>query len=241
MGKAFVIASGKGGTGKTMFASNLGVMLSKRGHKVCIVDMDTGLRNMDLYLGLENNVVYDVNDVLKGICRIKQALIKHKSFQGLYFMPASPKADDGEITPLHIKVLSDKLKARFDYVIFDAPAGMDDGLILALGGADRVILALTLEYSSLRDCEGVCQRIKEMGITDIKYLLNKVDLELTNQGYCPSIEEISSNIKNNLIGIIQNDKNIHISTNMGVPIVFMENTYIYKNFERICSRIEKLD
>ncbi len=240
MGKTIVIASGKGGTGKTMFAANLGAMLSGRGHKVVLVDMDTGLRNLDLYLGLENNVVYDVNDVLGGVCRIKQALIKHKKFPGLSFMAASPKADEGEITPLHIKVLCKKLEELFDYVIIDGPAGIDDGLMVAMGGADIVIVTITPEYSSLRDSDVIAGRIKEMGVEKVYYLLNKVDLELMNSGYAPTVEEISAEIRNHLIGIIQNDRNIHISTNMGVPVVFMENTYIYKNFARICQRVEKL-
>ena len=107
MGKSIVIASGKGGTGKTMVSANLGATLSRLGHQVIVIDMDTGLRNLDLYLGLENNVVYDVNDVMNGVCRIKQAIIRDKSFPGLSFMAASPRRSDTEITPLHMKVLCD--------------------------------------------------------------------------------------------------------------------------------------
>ena len=105
MGKVIVAASGKGGTGKTMFVANLGATLAMEGYKVAVVDMDTGLRNLDLYLGLENNVVYDVNDVMQGVCRIKQALIKDKSFPGLCLMAGAPGRPDGETTPLHMKVL----------------------------------------------------------------------------------------------------------------------------------------
>ena len=133
MSKIIAITSGKGGTGKTMFVANIGAMLAKRGHKVCVIDMDTGLRNLDLYLGLENNVVYDVADVLNGVCRIKQALIKHKSFPGLFFMAASPKPDEGEFTPLHMQVLCAKLSRKFDYIVVDCPAGLDDGLAIAEG------------------------------------------------------------------------------------------------------------
>ena len=112
MGKAIVIASGKGGTGKTMFAANLGVTLARQGHKTVLIDLDNGLRNLDLYLGMENNIVYDVKDVLTGVCRIRQALIKVKAFTGMSFMAASPQKSDGEITPLHIKVLCEKLKKK---------------------------------------------------------------------------------------------------------------------------------
>ncbi len=240
MGKTIVVASGKGGTGKTMFTANLGAMLAKKGSRVVLIDMDTGLRNLDLYLGLENNVVYDVNDVLSGMCRIKQALIKHKTFEGLFFMAASPKPDEGEITPLHMKVLCNKLKESFDYVIIDAPAGIEDGLIIALGGADKVILTITPEFAAIRDCEVMSNHIKALGIDNIHYVLNKVDLEMMNAGYAPSVDEIPGTIKSGLIGIIQYDKNVRISTNMGVPIVCMENTYIHKNFSNICDRVVNL-
>ena len=150
MGKAIVIASGKGGTGKTMFAANLGATLARQGHKVVLIDLDTGLRNLDLYLGLENNIVYDVNDVLTGVCRIKQALVKDKSFPGLFFMAASPQKPNGEITPLHIKVLCNKLKEKFDYIIIDSPAGIDDGMVVASGGVDIGVIVVNPEYASLR-------------------------------------------------------------------------------------------
>ena len=160
MGKAIVIASGKGGTGKTMFAANLGVTLARQGHKTVLIDLDNGLRNLDLYLGMENNIVYDVNDVLTGVCRIRQALIKVKAFTGLSFMAASPQKSDGEITPLHIKVLCEKLKKKYDYIIIDAPAGIDDGMVLATGGCDMAIIVVTPEYASLRNADIVKKKPK---------------------------------------------------------------------------------
>ncbi|MBR5230162.1 MAG: septum site-determining protein MinD [Firmicutes bacterium] len=240
MGKTFVIASGKGGTGKTMFSANLGATLAGNGHKVVLVDMDTGLRNLDLYLGLENNVVYDVSDVLNGVCRIKQALIKDKRFPGMFFMAASPRPDDGEITPLHVKVLCEKLEAVFDYVIIDAPAGLDDGLAIALGGADEVLLVITPEFSSVRDCETVSQELKKQGISNIHYVLNKVNVKLMKSGLAPSLRDFPSDITDKIIGLVQYDENIHISTNMGVPVVSMGETYIRKNFRAIAARVEDL-
>ena len=163
MGKSIVIASGKGGTGKTMVSANLGATLSRLGHQVIVIDMDTGLRNLDLYLGLENNVVYDVNDVKNGVCRIKQAIISYNSFPGLSFMAASPKRSDTEITPLHMKVLCDKLKEMYDYVIIDAPAGMDDNLLIAIGGADHIVLVINPEIASMRDAEMMTAFLAETG------------------------------------------------------------------------------
>ena len=240
MAKTIVVCSGKGGTGKTMFTANIGATLAMSGKNVVLVDMDTGLRNLDLYLGLENNVVYDVNDVLNGVCRIKQALIKDKNFDNLFFMAASPKQDDGEITPLHLKVLCDKLKEVFDYVIVDSPAGIDDGLAIALGGADEVIMLLSPEYAAIRDCETVSLLLKERNFYNIHYVFNKVNINLMNRGLAPSVDDIPRDIREKIIGVIQDDENILISTNMGLPVVFMEDTYIIKNFQKIAERIKEL-
>ena len=240
MGKAIVIASGKGGTGKTMFSANLGATLALQGHKVVLIDLDTGLRNLDLYLGIENNIVYDIHDVLTGVCRIRQALIKVKAFPGLMFMAASPQKPTGEITPLHIKVLCNKLKEKYDYVIIDAPAGIDDGMVLATGGCDMGIIVVTPEYSSLRNAEIVKTTLEEQGIKKISYVVNKIDLKLIEEGKAPSFDEVTKNIRNKIVGIIQRDDNIHVSTNLGVPIVSMTNTYISKSFMAMGMRIKRL-
>ena len=240
MGKTIVVCSGKGGTGKTMFVANIGAMLAKRGHKVCVIDMDTGLRNLDLYLGLENNVVYDVADVLNGVCRIKQALIKHKSFPGLFFMAAAPKPDEGEFTPLHMQVLCAKLSHKFDYIVVDCPAGLDDGLAIAVGGADQILMVVTPEYSSIRDAESVTANLAEQKLLKIHYILNKVNVDLVREGYELSLEDLPETIRKRLIGIIKEDRDIHISTNLGMPAVFQPETYIYNNFYKIAGRIENL-
>ena len=240
MGKSIVIASGKGGTGKTMFTANLGVTLARLGHKVVLIDLDIGMRTLDLYLGLENNIVYDVNDVLTGVCRIKQALIKDKDFPGLYFMAASPQKPNGEITPMHIKVLCRKLKERFDYVIIDAPAGIDDGMVIASMGMDLGIIVVTPEYASIRNAEMVNDVMLQQGLHKIAYIINKINLKLMEAGYAPTFDEVTQNIRNKILGIIQEDENIHISTNIGVPIVTDKDTYIAGSFNSIAERIKKI-
>ena len=241
MGKSIVIASGKGGTGKTMVSANLGATLSKLGHQVIVIDMDTGLRNLDLYLGLENNVVYDVNDVMNGVCRIKQAIIRDKSFPGLSFMAASPKRSDTEITPLHMKVLCDKLKEMYDYVIIDAPEGMDDTLLIAIGGADHIVLVINPEIASMRDAEMMTAFLAETGGSyQIHYLINKLNLKLVRAGLAPSVEEVTRGMRGQVLGLIPYDENIHISTNLCVPIAFMPESPIAQNFVRIAERIREL-
>lgn len=239
MGKVIVVASGKGGTGKTMVCANLGATLALEGHKVAVVDMDMGLRNLDLYLGLESNVVYDVNDVMNGVCRIKQALIKDKSFPGLYLMAASPKKPDGEITPLHMKVLCCKLSEKFDYIIVDAPAGIDDGLAVAAGGADMALVVMAPNYASARDGEMVRLVLKELGVDKTAMVINKLNMEFIRKGFAPEVSELVRGFSRELLGVIQEDENIAVSTNLGVPIVFMQGTYIADNFHNIAGRMKE--
>ena len=237
MGKVIVVASGKGGTGKTTVVANLGATLAMEGQRTLVVDMDMGLRNLDLYLGLESNVVYDVSDVMNGVCRIKQALIKDKSFPGLYLMAASPKRADGEITPLHMKVLCEKLRGQFDYIIVDGPAGIDDGLAVASAGADMAVVVVSPDYAAARDGEMVRLVLKEMGIEKVGFIVNKLNMEMIRKGFAPDVSEIVRGFQRELLGVIQYDENISISTNLGVPVVFMRETYIADNFRKISRRI----
>lgn len=241
MAKVHLIASGKGGTGKTMFAVNYGATLAMRGYSVVIVDMDLGMRNLDLYCGLENNVVYDVFDVLTGVCRIKQALIRDRRFENLCVMAAPPSKDDGTLTPLHMKVLCSRLKQMYDYIIIDAPSGMDDGLVLAAAGADDCIIVTTAEYSSLRDADTLDRELIKLGIEKRYLVLNKVIAEMMTAGYVPRLKDITTMLRPVLAGVIQQDENIHISTNLGVPIVIKNDTYIQRNFENIVDRIELME
>lgn len=237
MGTCFLVSSGKGGTGKTMFSVNLGATLAKAGKSAVIIDFDMGLRNLDLYFGLENNVVFDVYDVMTGLCTIKQALLKDKDIDGLYLLAASPDRSDGTITPLHMKVLCGKLKERFEYVIVDAPSGIDDGLVTASAGADAAIIITTPEYSALRDADNLDRELAQLGIEKRYLIVNNVDVDIMAEGYCPTLREISSMINCELKGIILTDRNIRISTNLGVPVVTKDDTYIAENFRRIAARL----
>lgn len=232
-GKAIVFVSGKGGTGKTVLVSNLGAILAMQGYKVALVDMDLGLRNLDLCLGLQNQVVYDLADILLGVCKVKQALIRDKRFNELYLIPAPQYITEGDITPLHTKVLCEKLKKSFDYILIDAPAGIGEGFELAVSGADEGLVVTTPEYSALRDADAVAGLLKESGITVRNYIINKVHADLMRGGFIPDLEEIAGQMRIPLLGIIQEDENIHIAAINGIPVVLKEDTYIRKNFEKI--------
>ncbi|MDO4544668.1 MAG: septum site-determining protein MinD [Bacillota bacterium] len=237
MGKVILVSSGKGGTGKTMFAVNMGAMLSQEGNRVMMLDMDLGLRNMDLYLGMENRVVYNIMDVLSGVCRIKQAMIRVGGFQNLFFMAASPKRDDRDITPLHSKVLCEKLGKYFDYIIIDCPAGIGEVLDVAVAPADVAVLVTEPEVAALRDADVTERYLMERGMFNTCFVVNKVKGDLMRAGLVPDLATISSIFKGPIVGVIQDDDNIHISTNKGIPIICKKGTYIEKNFREILSRI----
>lgn len=237
MGKVILVASGKGGVGKTVFTSNAGAKLAQEGYKVVLIDMNMGLRNLDICLGLENKVVYDVADVLAGVCRIKQALIKDRRFPELYLMSAPQNKQKVEITPLHMKVLCNKLKRNFDFILIDAPAGIGEDLMIAGAGADSAVIVTVPEYAAVRDADMLDQVLLEMGIKKRTFVINKVMANLISTGLVPGIAEISEVMRPPMAGIIQYDDNIHIAANNGIPIVYREGSYIEKNFKKILDRI----
>lgn len=237
MGKVILVSSGKGGTGKTMFSVNLGATLAKHGSRVMLLDMDMGLRNMDIYLGMENKVVYNIMDVISGICRIKKAMLKVDGFETLYFMAASPRRDDRDMTPLHMEVLCNKLKKYFDYIIVDCPAGIGELFDIARAAADKTVIVTEPEVASLRDADTTERYLKEQGMDNIYIVINKVKIELMQAGFVPTLSEIMEMFKSPVAGLIQYDENIHISTNKGLPIVCKNGTYIEKNFMDMAVRI----
>ena len=167
MGEAIVITSGKGGVGKTTTTANLGTALALQGKKVCLMDTDIGLRNLDVVLGLENRIIYDLVDVIEGRCKIHQALVKDKRFEDkLYLFPAAQTMDKNAINPEQMKNLVYELKREYDYVLIDCPAGIEQGYKNAIAGADRAIVVTTPEISAVRDADRI------IGLLEQEALLN---------------------------------------------------------------------
>lgn len=237
MGKVILVSSGKGGTGKTMFSVNLGAILAQQGNRVMLLDMDMGLRNMDIYLGMENKVIYNIMDVISGVCRIKKAMMRVDGFRDLYFMAASPRRDDRDMTPLHMEVLCNKLKKYFDYIIIDCPAGIGDLFDVSMAAADKTVIVTEPEVASLRDADTTERYLREKGLDNMCVVVNKVKVELMQAGLVPGMSEIMNMFKSPVAGLIQYDENIHISTNKGIPIVCKQGTYIERNFMDIANRI----
>lgn len=237
MGQVITVVSGKGGVGKSMFTANLGGTLAQQGKKVVLIDMDMGLRNLDIIMGLENRVVYDVADILGGICRVKQALIRDRRFPELYLIASPQNSEKVEITPLHMKVLCKKLKEKYDFVIIDGPAGIDEGLMNAVSGADQVIIITTPEFTAVRDADKVDRVLMASGIMNRKVVINRLKADLINIGILPSVSDVSDMLRSDIIGLIQEDDNIHIATNNGIPIILKKDTYIQENFVKIAGRL----
>jgi septum site-determining protein MinD len=237
MSHVILIASGKGGTGKSFFASNMGAILAMKGKKVVLVDMDMGLRNLDLYLGLENRVVYNVMDVVSGICKIKQALIRDKRFDELYLMAGSPMRDSRDITALHMQVLCEKLREEFDYVIIDAPAGIGEGVEVSAAAADTAIIITEPDNASVRDADILDKLLTEVGVANRFCVLNKVNAELMAMGAVPGVLSVAKELRVEIAGIIQYDTNILIANNRGIPIVVKQDSYISENMNKIVERV----
>ena len=219
MQNVIVVTSGKGGVGKTTTSANIGVGLVREGHKVVLVDTDIGLRNLDVVLGLENRIVYDLVDVVEGTCRLKQALIKDKRYDGLFLLPAAQTRDKMAVSPDQMKVLIEDLEKEFDYIIIDCPAGIEQGFKNAVAGAKSAIVVTVPEVSSVRDADRIIGLLSASEIDDVKLLVNRMRTDLAKKGDMLSIDDVIEILGVGLIGVIPEDEMIFRASNLGEPAV----------------------
>lgn len=237
MGEAILIASGKGGVGKTVFAANMGATLARSGASVVLVDMNIGMRNLDICMGLESRIVYDLTDAIIGICSLKKALVRDRRFQSLYLLSAAQTQEKAKITPAEMRDLCQDLKEKYDYVIIDAPSGVGTELRLAAAGADRAVIITTAEYGALRDADALDRVLERIGIVNRSFVVNGVKEELLSKGAVPGLQEISESMRIPMAGVIPHDNNVIVSVNIGVPIVMEEGSYFDRNFRKIAQRV----
>jgi septum site-determining protein MinD len=237
LGKIIISASGKGGVGKSVFTVNLGAVLAERGVKVALIDMNLGLRNLDIYLGLENKVIFDVADVMSGLCGYKRAMLRDKRFPCLHMIPATQDRSKFTFDEASVADLYARLRENYDYVLVDGPAGLGRDVALAAAGGDVAVIVTTLEYVSLRDADMADRVLSAMGVERRACVLNKVNRDLMRRGLFPSLADVSARVRPPLIGIIQYDENINIAANCGVPVVRQRGSYIEENFNRIADRL----
>lgn len=237
MGEAIVITSGKGGVGKTTTTANIGTALAAMGKKVVVVDGDTGLRNLDVLMGLENRIVFTIIDVIEERCRLKQALIKDKRFNNLYLLPTAQTRDKDDISIENMKKIVDELKDEFDYVILDCPAGIEQGFENAVVGADRAIIVVNPELTSVRDADRVIGKLDAKGLDRHELVVNRLNYEMTKKGDMLDVNDILDSLAIKLIGVVPDDKSITVSTNKGEPIVLDEKATAGQAFKNIAKRI----
>ena len=238
MGEVIVITSGKGGVGKTTTSANLGCGLAIAGKKVALVDADIGLRNLDVVMGLENRIVYDLVDVVEGKCRLKQALIKDKRYAGLYLLPAAQTRDKDAVSPEQMQKLCENLKEEeFDYIIIDCPAGIEQGFKNAIAGADRALVVTTPEVSAVRVADRIIGLLEANELTSPSLILNRVRPDMVDRGDMMSIDDVTEILAIDIIGVVPDDESIVVQTNKGEPAVTVESSKAGQAYRNITQRI----
>ena len=236
MSEVIVVTSGKGGVGKTTTAANIGTGLAALDKKVVMVDTDIGLRNLDVVLGLENRIVYNLVDVIEGNCRLKQALIRDKHNPNLYLLPSAQTRDKTAVSPEQMKKLCEDLKEEYDYVILDCPAGIEQGFKNAIAGASRAIVVTTPEVSAIRDADRIIGLLEAAELHNIYLIINRLRMDMIRRGDMMSVEDVVDILAVDLLGAIPDDEQVVISTNQGEPVCG-KNSPSGLAFENICRRL----
>jgi len=238
MSEVIVITSGKGGVGKTTTSANIGCGLALAGKKTVLVDSDIGLRNLDVVMGLENRIVYDLVDVVEGTCRLKQALIKDKRYPGLFLLPAAQTRDKNAVSPEQMKKLCENIKDMgFDYIIIDCPAGIEQGFKNAIAGADRAIVVTTPEVSAVRDADRIIGLLEANGLNNPMLIVNRVRYDMVKRGDMMSVDDVKEILSEEVIGIVPDDEDIVVTTNKGEPAVAEGISKAGMAYRNITSRI----
>jgi septum site-determining protein MinD len=236
-GTVITITSGKGGVGKTTTTANLGTALALHGQKVAVIDADIGLRNLDLVLGLENRIVYDIVDVVEGRARLKQALVRDKRYPELCLLPAAQTRDKSAITPAQMGQVCDALRPAFDFILVDSPAGIEQGFQNAIRGADRVIVVTTPEMSAVRDADRIIGLVEAAEKGAPQLILNRIKPEMVKRGEMLSIEDVLDVLAIPLLGVVPDDEAVIIATNDGTPVAADNRSLSGRAYRNIARRL----
>ncbi len=218
MSEVIVITSGKGGVGKTTTSANIGTGLAMLGMRTALIDTDIGLRNLDVVMGLENRIVYNLVDVVEGNCRMKQALIRDKRYPNLYLLPSAQTRDKSAVNPEQMIKLTEDLKDDFDYILLDCPAGIEQGFRNAIAGADRALVVTTPEVSAIRDADRIIGLLEARDMGQVQLIVNRVRTDMVRRGDMMSVDDVMDILAIPLLGAIPDDEAIVVSTNQGEPL-----------------------
>lgn len=234
---AITVTSGKGGVGKSTTVASVGLGLAQLGHSVCLVDTDIGLRKLDLMLGLENRIVYDLVDVIEGSSKLRQSLVRHKEYPKLALLPAAQTRYKEEVEPAQVKQVVDELKGEFEYILLDSPAGIEGGFRNAVAAADRAILVVNPEIPSVRDSDRVIGLLESANLREIDLVVNRVQPGMVRDGDMLSVERVQNHLAINLLGIVPEDRRIIRSSNTGEPVILDNRSMAGKAFSNIARRL----
>lgn len=244
MSRIIVITSGKGGVGKTTCTANLGMALAQQGRRVVVIDADFGLRNLDLLLGLENRIVYTAMEVLAGECRLEQAIVRDKRQPRLSLLPAAQNRMKEVVTPQQMQELVNMLTPKYDYILIDSPAGIEQGFQNAIAPAQEAIIVTTPEISAVRDADRVIGLLEAHNVKSIHLIVNRIRPQMVQADEMMSVQDVEEILAIPLMGIIPDDEKVIVSTNRGEPLVLAENLSLAgSEFTNIARRLhgEKVD
>lgn len=235
-GKVIVVTSGKGGVGKTTATSSIGAALALEGKRVAIVDMDIGLRNLDVVMGLENRIVFNIVDVVKGRCKISQAAIRDRRIENLFLIPASQSDNKDVLTTSGVERVTKQLAKEFDYVIMDSPAGIEKGFENSIVGASEAVVVCTPDVSAVRDADRIIGLLYSRSLTP-KLVVNRIEPERVTRGEMLSHEDVLEVLSIDLLGLVPMDEQVLISSNTGTPLVLQNQSRAGQAFKRIARRL----
>jgi len=235
--KIITITSGKGGVGKTTATANISVALAQLGQKVVCIDSDIGLRNLDVVLGLENRIVYDLVDVIEGRCRIRQAMIKDKRFEGLYLIPAAQTRNKNAVSPSDMIQLCNEIREEVNWILIDSPAGIERGFKNAIAPAEEVLVITNPDVSAVRDADRIIGIIESEEKGPAKLIINRLNPKIIRRGEMLDAGDILELLAVKLIGIIPEDEKVLRSTNIGKPVVTHEKSIAGQAFRNIARRM----
>ena len=235
-GKIIVVSSGKGGVGKTTATASIGAALAMEGKKVVVVDMDIGLRNLDVVMGLENRIVFNIVDVAKSKCRLEQAAIKSRRIENLFLIPASQSDNKDVISPQDMVRISKKMRQDFDFILMDCPAGIERGFENAVAAADEALIVCTPEVSSVRDADRVIGLLYAKQIPS-KLLINRIVPDMVERGDMLSHQDVVDVLSIDLVGLVEADEQVVVATNSGTPLVMQADSKAGQAFKRVAMRL----
>lgn len=236
MENVIVVTSGKGGVGKTTTTANIGAGLALSGKKVIVIDTDLGLRNLDVVMGLENRIVYNLVDVIEGRCRPMQAIIRDKNYPSLFLLPSAQTKDKSSVSPEQMKKLTEELAEEYDYVILDCPAGIEQGFQNAIAGANKAIIVTTPEVSAIRDADKIISLLEEKQLRDCHLIINRLRIDMVKRGDMMSVDDVTEILAVPLIGVIPDDESVVIGANQG-EVVVGNASKAGQAYSNICKRI----